>query len=102
VTEDGDQVALAASFDAQHAEAVLFVVERDVLDEAGQDLGWRARPRCLRHHRMMEIKILGRYRDRAPSPMPVGAGLGMSVLREAEVVSSSRNELRRFASRKSQ
>jgi len=35
VTEDGDQVALTAGFDAQHAEAVLFVVERDALDEAG-------------------------------------------------------------------
>jgi len=33
VTEDGDQVALTAGFDAQHAEAVLFVVERDALDE---------------------------------------------------------------------
>jgi hypothetical protein len=35
VTKDGDQVALAAGFDAQHAEAVLFVVEGDALDEAG-------------------------------------------------------------------
>jgi hypothetical protein len=35
VTEDGDQVALAAGFDAQHAEPVLFVVEGDALDEAG-------------------------------------------------------------------
>jgi hypothetical protein len=29
VTEDGDQVALAAGFDAQHAEPVLVVVEGD-------------------------------------------------------------------------
>jgi hypothetical protein len=35
VTEDGDQVALAAGFDAEHAEAVLFVVEGDALDEPG-------------------------------------------------------------------
>jgi hypothetical protein len=35
VTEDGDQVALAAGFDAQHAEPVLFVVEGDALDEPG-------------------------------------------------------------------
>jgi hypothetical protein len=63
VAEDGDQVALPAGFDAQHAEAVLLVVERDALDEAGQDLGWRARPRRLRHQGMMEIKILERYRD---------------------------------------
>jgi hypothetical protein len=30
-----------------------------------QDLGWRARLRFLRHHGMMEIKILGRYQDQA-------------------------------------
>src|SRR5262249_22226548 len=42
VTEDGDQVALATGFDAQHAEPVLFVMEGDALDEPGQDLGWRA------------------------------------------------------------
>ena len=35
VTENSDQVALAAGFDAQHAEAVIFVVEGDALDEAG-------------------------------------------------------------------
>jgi len=35
VTKDGNQFALAAGFDAQHAEAVLFVVEGDALDEAG-------------------------------------------------------------------
>jgi hypothetical protein len=35
VTEDGDQVTLAAGFDAQHAEAVLFVVKSDALDEPG-------------------------------------------------------------------
>ena len=35
VTEDSDQVPLAAGFDAEHAEAVLFVVEGDALDEAG-------------------------------------------------------------------
>jgi len=39
VTEDSDQVPLAARFDAQHAEAVVVVVEGDALDEAGQNLG---------------------------------------------------------------
>jgi hypothetical protein len=39
VAKNGDLVALAPGFDAQHAEAVLFVVERDALDKAGQDLG---------------------------------------------------------------
>src|SRR5712671_4192979 len=64
VAEDGDQVALPAGFDAEHAEAVLVVVEGDALDEAGQDLR-RTHRRCARHPGMIEIKILGRYRDQA-------------------------------------
>jgi hypothetical protein len=64
VTKEGDQVTLAAGFDAQHAEAVLFVVKGDALDEAGQDLR-RTDGRCVRHPGMMEIKILWRYRDQA-------------------------------------
>jgi len=35
VTKDSDQVALAAGFNAQHAKAVIFVVEGDALDEPG-------------------------------------------------------------------
>jgi hypothetical protein len=35
IAEDGDQVALAAGFDTQHAEPVFFVVEGDALDEPG-------------------------------------------------------------------
>jgi phytoene dehydrogenase-like protein len=50
VAENGDQVALAARFDPQDAEAVLRVVEGDTLDQTGQNLGWRARPGWL-HHR---------------------------------------------------
>jgi hypothetical protein len=38
-------------------------VERDALDETGQNLGWCACPRCLRHRDTMKIKALGRYRD---------------------------------------
>ena len=37
VAEDGDQVALAAGLDPQHAEPVLVVVEGDALDQTGQD-----------------------------------------------------------------
>ena len=37
VAHDGDQVAMAARLDPQNAEAVLGVVERDALDEAGED-----------------------------------------------------------------
>ena len=37
VADDGDQIAVAARLDAQNAEAVLGVVERDALDKAGQN-----------------------------------------------------------------
>ena len=37
VADDGDQVAVAARLDAENAEAVLGVVERDALDEARQN-----------------------------------------------------------------
>jgi hypothetical protein len=60
-----DLVALPSDFDTQDAKPVLRGVEDDPLDQTGQDLGWRARPRCLRHQGMMEIKVLGRYRDQA-------------------------------------
>jgi hypothetical protein len=50
------QVALAAGFDAQHAEAVFFVVEGDALDEAGQYLR-RARRRYAPHPGIMEIEL---------------------------------------------
>ena len=43
VADDGDQVALAARLDPQHAEAVLGVVEGDPLDQPGQGLGRWAR-----------------------------------------------------------
>jgi hypothetical protein len=37
---------LPSGFDTQDAKPVLGVVEGDPLDQTGQDLGWRARPRC--------------------------------------------------------
>jgi hypothetical protein len=36
MADEGDEIALASSFDAQNAEAVLGVVERDAIDEAGE------------------------------------------------------------------
>ena len=39
MAKDGDQVALAARLDPQHAEPVLLVMERDVLYQASQGLG---------------------------------------------------------------
>jgi len=41
VADNGDQVAVAARLDAENAEAVLGVVERDTLDDAGQNLPGR-------------------------------------------------------------
>src|SRR5262249_830153 len=54
VAKDGDQVALAPGLHWQYAKAVLRVVESHAVDEPGKDLGWRARPGCLRHQGMME------------------------------------------------
>jgi hypothetical protein len=34
-SDDGDQVAMAASFDPQYTESIFFVEEGDSLDEAG-------------------------------------------------------------------
>jgi hypothetical protein len=36
VADDGDQVAVSARLDPQNAEAVLGIVERHPLDQAGQ------------------------------------------------------------------
>jgi len=38
VPDDGDEVALPACLEAQHAKAVLLVVERDALDQPGKVL----------------------------------------------------------------
>ena len=55
VTEDGDQVRLAAGFDAQHAEPVLFVVKRDAVDQPGQDIGPRVHLHALKLSRSAEV-----------------------------------------------
>src|SRR5436305_813917 len=49
VPKHGDQLPLAARLDAQHAKAVLVVVERHPLDEAGQDLCGQVWRRSLEH-----------------------------------------------------
>jgi len=48
--DDGDQIALSAGFDTQHAEAVLGIVKGDAIDQTGQDLGWSGRFGRLHHH----------------------------------------------------
>jgi hypothetical protein len=39
MANEGDEIALAAGFDRQNAEAVLGVVERNPVDQPSQDLG---------------------------------------------------------------
>jgi hypothetical protein len=72
VAENRDQVALPAGFDTHDAEAVLVVVKGDPLDQAGQDLGWRARPGWLHHYCRMNREGCTHYLDRGPSPLLVG------------------------------
>jgi hypothetical protein len=76
VTKDGDQVTLAAGFDAQHAEPVLVVMEGDALDEPGQGLDRRARLQCMVHRAMMEFRILGCHRDRLGRAFPAALAPG--------------------------
>ena len=66
MAEYGDQVALAAGFDTQHAKPVLSVVEGDALDNTGQGLDRRARLYCRRHRVIMKPSIPRCYRDRPP------------------------------------
>ena len=55
MADEGDEIALAAGFDAQHAKAVVGVVERDAVDKACQNFRGAHR-RYLRHY----PKIIGR------------------------------------------
>jgi hypothetical protein len=55
--DEGDEIALAASFDAEHAEAVLGIVEGDAVDQSCKDLR-SAHRRYLRHY----PEIIGRSR----------------------------------------
>ena len=43
VPNNSDQVALATRFDAQHAEAIIGVMERYAVDLTGQNLDCRSR-----------------------------------------------------------
>ena len=58
MANDGDEIALAAGFDPQHAKTVLGVVEGDAVDETGQDLS-RARRRYYCHARIMQAVMSG-------------------------------------------
>jgi len=69
MANEGDEIAVAESFDPQDAEAVLHVVEGDALDQTGKKLGCGARPDSLHRRRRMNTEISTCYRDRAPSSM---------------------------------
>ena len=60
MTKEGYQIALAASFHPQYAEAVLGIVKRHPVDQTGQDFR-RPRRRCPRHLSMMEVKVRRRH-----------------------------------------
>ena len=49
MADEGDEIALTASFNPQHAEAVLGVMEGDAVDQAREDLR-RTHRRYLRHY----------------------------------------------------
>ena len=51
MADERNRIALTSRFDTQHAEAIFGVVERDPVDQAGQDLGRHFRFR-LRLHRL--------------------------------------------------
>jgi hypothetical protein len=68
-------------------------VEGDALDEAGEDLGWRAGPGCLRHHGMMAIKILGRHRDQAGTVWQAPLATGQKPRRRGAALSSTESAL---------
>ena len=65
MADEGDEIALAAGFDTQNAEAVLGIVERDAVDQPGQDLGRRAHSWCFGHQAMMGGYAPGGYRNEA-------------------------------------
>ena len=41
MTHDGHQIAMTASLDAEHAKAILGVVKRNPLNQAGEYFLWR-------------------------------------------------------------
>jgi len=103
MAKDGDQVALAARLDPQHAEPVLLVVERDALYQASQDLGrcpcagWlphRGRFEPQRH--MPRMRAPTSIRTPWPGPLGVNSGamLGQATLSKRSSNSSGTKRLR--------
>ena len=107
MTDNGDQIALAARLHPQHAEAVILVVEGHPLDEAGQVLARRlsgrywpnhnpgvrrpARARRQQPHHVVRRNADQRARNQAPSHRGAAAELSereshvREQAREAEV-----------------
>jgi hypothetical protein len=68
MTDNGDQIALAARLHPQHAEAVILVVEGHPLDEAGQVLACRLSGRCWSDHNQDARQQARRTSSAAASP----------------------------------
>ena len=68
MADEGDEIALAAGFDTQNAEAVLGVVESDAVDQPCQELGRAAYSCCVRHDCIMAIIERGYHPIRQPEP----------------------------------
>jgi hypothetical protein len=62
MSDEGDEIALAAGFNAQNAEAVLGIVERDPVDQPSQNVGWAFQFSWRHDPRMMNRMISRCYR----------------------------------------
>src|SRR5438067_10717689 len=101
MAEHSNQITLAARLDAQHTKSVLLVMERDPLDEAGQDLCGRTWRRSLSHGHPPNVRkcaawtspICGRPSTVESRPI-IGRNCAV-VLRTVFTILENRGELRR-------
>jgi hypothetical protein len=75
MAKDGDQVALAARLDPQHAEPVLLVVERDALYQASQGLGRGICAGSLHYGGDLILSATCRACEPRHRPVPLGSRL---------------------------
>ena len=102
MADDGNQVALAAGLDAQDAEAAVFVVEGDPLDEAGEVLAFSLRAGVVGYlgdgvWPAQRVRVLCETPMRWISPNAVSGAeappRGRFLLRSREFLSASRIEV---------
>ena len=75
MAKDGDQVALAARLDPQHAEPVLLVVECDALYQASQSLGRGICAGWQHHGGDLILSATCRACEPRHRPVPLGSRL---------------------------